>query len=361
MSLAELVHSYAEASADERRRLLTAIAEHLPAPEFLWYPIACEALQGEDAELRLAALELLAYAPQSWDLILVTALTRAEADFQAAALATLAALASADETLRDAYAALESLPGWLPEALEGWREHWNALASRDWIDARVQLLEREIAGLRARADEAEAARRAAELATEALEAERDRVRTASVERERALTAEAEALAETSRQERQALQAAFRELEGRQRRTLRWTGVAATALVLMAAGGGWLWGSRSPVSAQEPVAQATPAPQALAAAEGRGYDDALAAIADRATQLERTGYLYPALALWQCYAQATKDPAASRAASAHADTLLGKIHTAVVTHAPMHLSAPATPKPHPHEAIFAIPARVRAKF
>ncbi|HEY9721719.1 MAG TPA: hypothetical protein V6D47_06875 [Oscillatoriaceae cyanobacterium] len=360
MSLAELVHSYAEASTEERRRLLSAIAEHLPAPEFLWHPIAVEALQGDDAELRLAALELLAYAPQSWDLILVAALTRAEADFQVAALDTLAALASLDETLRDAYAALEELPGWLPEAAARWREHWGALASTDWLAARLELLEREITGLRAHADSSESARHEAEARAAALEAERDLVRTSSIARERALAAEVETAAATAREERQALQEAFRDLEGRHGRRMKLAGAIAAVLVLFAAGGGWMWGSRSPVSAQEPIVQPARAPVDQAAAEARGYDDALGVIAARATELEHTGYYYPALTLWQCYAQAAKDPAAVKAADTHADALLAKIHTAVVTHAPVRLAVPHKPAP-PIDSATLIPAQVRAKF
>jgi hypothetical protein len=129
MSLDDLLAHYtSDSPLDERHALLEAMATRLPAPEFLWYDLAMQALHGDEDELKIPAIGLLAHASRSWHQVLMTALTDGEVNLQLAALKALHAHALADNERRDAFAALGELPGWRVESLSLWKNLCVALS-----------------------------------------------------------------------------------------------------------------------------------------------------------------------------------------------------------------------------------------
>lgn len=339
MSLTDLRQRYdrPEQTVEERLRLLETAATHLPAPEFLWYPVALEALGSEEVRLRRAALSLLAFAPQSWDQVLVTAITSSDADLQRRAIAALATHARAWPELVDAFSTLGELPGWLPQSLDVWRQALTKLLpanaeaevaaaervalqaqleasvrEREELQARLGTTEERLSNLEGRLGESETA----------LEAERHGAQ-AIAERMEKLIAAHDADAEQWNRDREAHTA----LQQRHRTVLIGSGVAAAILLVVGLPLAWTLGTHQAA----PAVMAATSPMAppemedeLKAAEEGGYRKALAALADHAGALSHEGHLYPAVAVWQAYARLAPTPTEARQGTHQSDLLLARL-------------------------------------
>lgn len=332
MSLTDLRQRYdrPEQTVEERLRLLETAATHLPAPEFLWYPVAIEALGSEEGALRRAALGLLAFAPQSWDHVLVAALTSADPELQRRAIAALATHARAWPELLDAFATLGELPGWLPQSLDVWRqalvkllpsnaEAEAAAAERVALQAQLEASVREREELQARLGTVEG--RLGEVET-ALEGERHGAQAIG-ERMEKLIAAHDADTEQWNRDREAHSA----LQQRHRAVLIGSGVAAAILLAVGLPLAWTLGTHqaapSAMAASSPLAPPEMEAELKDAEEG-GYRKALAALADHAGTLAHDGHLYPAVAVWQAYARLAPTPAEARQGTHESDLLLARL-------------------------------------
>lgn len=332
MSLNDLITRYTpESTLEEKQRILQSIAACLPAPEFLWLPVAIAALASEDLTLRRASLQLLAHAPQSWDTVLVAGLTTADAAFQTEAIAALAFMAASSSTRLQPFGALGALPGWLPEAHAAWETAWQALRSEEPPAAKPEdtaELESRLAAIEAERDKlaAAAARLEADLEAER-EAHRDRetkLQTLDTEVREALERhedEIESRRVIMEEMAEAHQRAVEHWRDRQRKTTA-AAVAAALLVVVGVPGAWALGSKASVRAEEPrpvpiAAEpaedpaAPPFAEVLREADDAGYRRAMSALAEKAALFKKEGASEQALAAWTLYAAIAPTEAESK--------------------------------------------------
>jgi hypothetical protein len=421
MTLDDLVARYTpERSLDERRGLLEAIARHLPAPEFLWYDLALQALHGETAELKPAAVALLAHAPRSWHQVLMTALTDLDETLQLAAVEALHAHALAEPERRDAYRSLGVLPGWRQASLARWAELAEGLADApvpeplslgpialtpgefesmsvadELADARDELgaLQAELAQLEVRILELEQEnfdlRADRERLRELFEGEKLRADRLAAdlavlqERHEALHLDLLAQVEhlkTQQEGRVAeLQGDLDRARGRQRRTLA-AGMLAMSLVVMA---GISVSHRSSVMAMSPeeLPARPPAPvqvvrneaapaQIAARATALGYSKALGRLVAEAEALEGEGRSEQALAVWQAVVRIAPSPQEASYAQRAAHKLVQRLRArkaaraaATTRTSPRGATRVVAPPPAQPAAPAAdpIPADIRDKF
>jgi hypothetical protein len=356
MSLRDLRQHYSpERPVEERLRLLEVAITHLPAPEFLWLGVAQEALSSAELPLRRAAMRLLAFAPQTWDQVLVAGLTTEDAELQRVALAALATQARAWPELIDAYRALGELPGWLPESLAIWEQATAMLvppaapAEAESAESQARLAEAqgqlsalgaERDRLQARLAEAEAEAARAREAAASLGSRLGEAQLAAAELENSLESERrgakdlagrlERLIAVQDTDADARRRAVDDYERlRQRHRLVMMGSAAVVAVLVLVGGPvtWTLGSHTGTAQAGAVmaaAPTAPAESELEAAEEAGYRRALAGLADRANKLSTDGHLYPAVTTWQAYAQLAPTPSEAQQAVQQSDALLARI-------------------------------------
>lgn len=346
MSLSDLRHHYTtERSVEERLRLLEMAATHLPAPEFLWYPVAQDALASDAIALRRAALRLMAFAPRSWDLVLVTALTTADAELQRIAIAALATQARAVPALVEAFFTLGDLPGWLPESREVWLQ---ARAMLTPVDPAAPAA--EAAALKAQLTEALTAREQLQQGLAAAEAERQHLqgqltvlnahlaslKASGGELESALEAERRGAKDIATRLERAIAAHDAEIAGyerergdleamrRRHKSLMVGSVALVALLVLVGGPvTWTLGSQLGAPAQVAMAAPPPADAALKDAEEIGYRNALAGLAEHAGKLANDGHAYPAVGAWQAYSRLALTPTEAQLGVRQSEALLAR--------------------------------------
>jgi hypothetical protein len=347
MSLSDLRHHYTtERSVDERLRLLEMAATHLPAPEFLWYPVAQDALASDAIVLRRAALRLMAFAPRSWDLVLVTALTTADAELQRVAIAALATQARAVPALVEAFFTLGDLPGWLPESREVWLHARAMLTPADAIGPSAA----EAAALKTQLSEALSVSQQLQQGLAAAEAERQHLqgqltvlnahlaslKASGGELEAALESERRGAKDIALRLERAIAAHDAEIAGyerergdleamrRRHKSLMVGSVAMVALLVLIGGPvTWTLGSQLGAPAQVAMAAPPPAQDALKDAEEIGYRNALAGLAEHAGKLANDGHAYPAVGAWQAYSRLALTPTEAQLGVKQSEALLAR--------------------------------------
>lgn len=373
MSLDDLLATYSSVSPlAERRALLVAMATRLPAPEFLWYDVAMQALHGDEPELKIPALRLLAHAPRSWHQVLMVALTDGGAELQHAALEALHTHAVAEPERRDAFAALGVLPGWHAESQALWAALMAARAETITPDieeehttwptrpgdredlpeptsAQALELDRLTNALAAAGHEVEVLEgRVLELEEENFQLREDRTRLGLAfedERQRAngLAFELEALRErhdalhvellgqiealqhdAERDTRRfqltvtGLEAALDQAHARQRRTLA---AGLLSLAVIAAVGGPIVFSLANRSAAMATSEL---PVRAAIHDDHGYRKAFEKVKAEAAALQGEGKLQQALVTWQVAIRLAPSAADARSAEAGAQALVVKL-------------------------------------
>ncbi|MDB5097248.1 MAG: hypothetical protein JWM80_1669 [Cyanobacteria bacterium RYN_339] len=315
MSLAALLDRYApDAPLEERRALLEAIAAHLPAPEFLWYEMAIQALHAEGDELKPLVLGLLAHAPRSWHQVLMTALTSPASEVQEAALAALFAQATLEPERQEAFRALGELPGWRLEALERWSDLIDQLAAPppaidphlvEQLEARVMDLEEENLMLRDDRSRLGTAFEAEHARAERLVVELDDLKGRHEALHVELLAQVDRLhLEKDNQQHNhhlvivGLQEDLTRTSLRHRRTLAAGLMAVVAMVVVGGPIGYSLLDKSAVMAMSPEEMVNRAPRPISTKSDQSYERIMAQLKDEAEALEGEGRNEQALAVWQ---------------------------------------------------------------
>ncbi|MEB3198752.1 MAG: hypothetical protein VKP62_16265 [Candidatus Sericytochromatia bacterium] len=312
-------------------------------PQAVWYDDAIQALKAESPQpAKLAALRMLAKAPQSWDDVLLVALTSREEAIQVAALQTLGSQARLESRHIGSFERLRGLPVLLEAAHEAWQAAWAQLG--DGPSSQVQASPSlEVTQL-----PADISARLASLRQEnevlrsneaTLRADFDKLRGSmlalqtslelAVQQETQKVQELESLKASLAKEREAHAVALhaRALETDSlfhascrldRARKRWmAGSIALSLICLGSLVVQLAG-RSPALASEPQARV------VKAAESAGYRLAVASLASEASRLELDGDLEAALGAWQCISRCAKDQGLASHAMTRVDDLTGRI-------------------------------------
>lgn len=286
-------------------------------PESLWYDDAIEALGAEGAPAsRLAALRMLARTPKSWDPVLLTALTAADEELQAAAIQTLVAVVRLEPQRLRAFERLKDLPVLKLAARQAWEAGWVTLSdappSTEPLDFGQASI--ELAGLRQENDDLRKTGQALQVDLEAsrrriaeLEqrlnhhAALDQKTQEQLESEcRTKQRDIDALAQQVRSRELELDRLFSQADQVQRSRVRWMYATACSTLATLGLAALLASGRAPVFASEPPGAV------LKASETAGYRGAMAAMASEASRLEVDGDLEASLGAWQCIARSSKD-------------------------------------------------------